>query len=98
MRYKVTISERAQANLLQILEYLGQNWSEKVKKSFLQRLIRVVGLISHNPYLFPASFQKNSIHKCVVTKHNVLYYRITDHEVEIITIHDTRQAPNKLEL
>lgn len=98
MRYKVTISQRAQANLMQILDYLEQNWSEKVKNSFLQKLRRVVGLISHNPYLFPASFRKNDIHKCVLTKHNVIYYRIVDDEVEIITIHDTRQKPDKLKL
>ncbi|NLP59458.1 type II toxin-antitoxin system RelE/ParE family toxin, partial [Lutibacter sp. B1] len=37
--------------------------------------------------------------KCVVTKQTTFYYRIKfeREEIEIITVFDTRQDPNKLE-
>ena len=34
--------------------------------------------------------------KCLLTKHNMLYFRESDEIIEIITIFDTRQDPKKL--
>jgi len=36
------------------------------------------------------------IQKCVATKHNTLYYRETNHRIEILRLYDTRQNPETL--
>ncbi|RLD69077.1 MAG: type II toxin-antitoxin system RelE/ParE family toxin [Bacteroidetes bacterium] len=98
MQYKVSISDRAIANLENIFEYLIQNWSEKVDANFKKILLSKIHSLSENPFMYPESNIKHGIRKCVVTKHNILYYRIITDEIEIITIHDTRQNPKSLEL
>ncbi|CAL66109.1 hypothetical protein GFO_1135 [Christiangramia forsetii KT0803] len=46
----------------------------------------------------PKSSNFKDIYKCVVTEHTTFYYRIfsSKKEIEIITIFDTRQHPQKL--
>ena len=52
IQYFVIISERAENNLDNIVNYLLTEWNEKVKDLFLIRLKKVVALLSINPYLF----------------------------------------------
>jgi len=95
---KVTISERAENNLDEIIKYLDQEWGDKVKNNFLGKLIKIQHLISTNPFLFMEFSKQKKIHRCLVTKHNFLFYKILKNEVQIITIHDTRKNPNKIKL
>ncbi len=98
MKYKVSISEHAITNLEKIFEYLVQNWSDKVNDNFKKILQSKINSLSENPYMYPESSIKSGIRKCVVTKHNILYYRILSDEIEVITVHDSRQNPKSLKL
>jgi plasmid stabilization system protein ParE len=96
--YHVTISQRAQNNLNNLLHYLEVNWSVRIKSEFLERLIKVISFIKENPYLFPISDFGQDVRRCMITKHNALYYRIKTNEIEIITIHDVRQNPDNFQI
>ena len=98
MEYKVTISKRAEKYLDRVFDYLKQEWSEKVRNDFKMKLQKQVDLLRYNPYMFPVSQVKKGVRKCLITKHNAMYYKIKDNEVEIITIHDTRSNPKSLKL
>jgi len=50
--------------------------------------------ISCNPKQFPLIYNKEKIRKCVLTKHNSLYYSEDKTKVDILRIFDTRQDPN----
>ena len=67
--------------------------NEKVKDLFLVRLKKIVTLLSINPYVFQEYSKMKRIRKCLITKHNAMYFRIVENYVEIITIHDTRKNP-----
>jgi plasmid stabilization system protein ParE len=97
-KYHVSISHRAQDNLINILNYLEINWSERIKKAFSKRLIKLIRFISKDPYLFPISEFGQDVRKCMITKHNALYYRIKNNDIEIITIHDVRQNPDNFQI
>jgi len=56
----------------------------------------VIELLSEDPSIYPFIDKGKNIQKCVVTKHNVLYFRKIKDIIEIITIFDTRQNPEKL--
>ncbi len=96
--YHVIISNRAEENLDQIIAYLELEWNEVVKNNFIDKLKEIIALLEVNPLLFEKYSRKKNIHKCLITKHNAMYYRIIDTTVEIITIHDTRRNPNTLKL
>lgn len=98
MEYKITISERAKTNLENIIEYLKFNWSDKVLNDFMKKLQDKTNLIKQNPFMYASSDLKVEIRKCIITKHNALFYRVRHDEIEIITIHDTRKDPKSLKL
>ncbi len=98
MPLKVTISERAEKNLDDIMFYLEEEWSIRVRDNFRKKLIKVVEQIANNPELFSPSTIKKNVRRCVVTKQTSLYYRILNQEIEIITIQDNRKNPQGLRL
>jgi plasmid stabilization system protein ParE len=95
---KVTLSNLAEFKLLKLYNYLTENWSLQIKNDFHKKLVLKIEQIKGNPYSCVKSFENKGLYKCVVTKQTTFYYRVLKNkkELEIITIFDTRQNPNKL--
>ena len=96
---KVFLSEVAEIKLLRLSEYLIENWDLKARDNFFQKLTDKINQISYQPDSCPKSYEYDRLYKCVVTKQTTFYYRILyqSDEIEIITIFDTRQNPDKLD-
>lgn len=92
----VKFSEVADKNLQNLLEYLIENWSLKVKSDFIKKLDKNIELLKSNPESFPKSNKQPKLYKCVLTKHTTLYYTFNNKEIFIITLFDTRQDPKKI--
>tara|TARA_R110002124_G_C8761073_1_gene499140 strand:- start:201 stop:503 length:303 start_codon:yes stop_codon:yes gene_type:complete len=95
---KVFLSELAENKLLKLSDYILENWNLKTRDKFIEKLTEKIKQISLQPESCPKSSEFKGLYKCVVTKQTTFYYRISTelNEVEIITIFDTRQNPNKL--
>jgi plasmid stabilization system protein ParE len=96
MAFKVVWTPEASESLDQIIHYLEKNWSEKEIISFIQRVNRVIHLVSKQPHLFNVSGKQN-IRKAFITKHNSLFYSIneTKNRILLISFWDNRQNPLK---
>ncbi len=94
MAKKVVLSSTAKLKLEELLVYLKQERSEKVKQVFIENWI--LKLISSHPKSCPESRAFKGLYKCVVTKQTTFYYRIKEEEIEVATLFDTRQDPQKL--
>jgi plasmid stabilization system protein ParE len=92
----ITWSPLAEHDLSTILNYLDQNWGKKVAANFIDLTDSFIIQISINPKQFPFIHKRKGIRKCVLTKHNTLFYRDRRSMVEILRIYDTRQDPNTL--
>ncbi|MGB8492415.1 MAG: type II toxin-antitoxin system RelE/ParE family toxin [Bacteroidales bacterium] len=79
-----------------ILEYINKNWGIKVASNFIDLIENLINQITLNPKQFPICFKKKKIRKCVLTKHNTLYYRDGKINIEILRIYDTRQDPTTM--
>ena len=79
-----------------ILEYLNKNWGNNVAIDFIDLTEDILNQISINPKQSPVCYKKKKIRKCVLTKHNTLFYRGGKINVEILRIFDNRQDPNTL--
>ena len=97
MKRKVVISKTAEKKLAKLFEYLLENWSEKVKDEFIQKLDNNIGVIQTQPEIFPESKKGKKLRRCVITKQTTLYYRFNSKRINIVTIFDTRQDPKKLQ-
>lgn len=97
--YEIIWTQRAVKDLQKIIEYLFEEWSEKEVAKFLKALDQRLEVINKNPRLFAASEKMGNIRKSVLTRQTTIYYSISDEykTIQIITLFDTRQDPDKLE-
>ncbi len=95
---KVFLSELAESKLLKLSEYLLEEWNLKTRDKFISKLNDKIEQTSKQPDSCPKSSEFKNLYKCVVTKQTTFFYRIIAErkEIEIITIFDARQNPDKL--
>ncbi len=96
--YKLFWSDKALADLQNIINYLTENWTQKEIQNFARRLDKRLELIAINPRLFPKTAKRREVRKSVLTKHTVIYYETKGNVVSIVTLFDPRQNPKKLKL
>jgi plasmid stabilization system protein ParE len=89
-------SPAAEKDAEQILDFINTKWSKRVAAKFLNKLDDNILLISEDPKLFPIIEDNLGVRKCVLTKQNSLFYRVSDETIEIIRLFDTRQNPKSL--
>ncbi len=97
MKRKVIISKTSEKKLKKLFEYLAEKWSEKIKIEFIQKLDHNIEIIRNQPEIFPESKKGKKLRRCVITKQTTLYYRFNSKRINVVTIFDTRQNPNKLD-
>ncbi|MDA7744795.1 type II toxin-antitoxin system RelE/ParE family toxin [bacterium] len=93
----IFLSPLAERQLELLLEYLELEWSRKSRETFLDKVKKSFSKISTNPKSCQESKAHPNIFKCVVTKQTSFYYRIVNNEIEIISVKDNRQDPDKIE-
>ena len=98
MAKKILWSPLSEKDFSKILEYLELNWDNVVVDKFFNRVENLPGYIQINPKLYPLINKRKKIRKCVITKHNSLYYRVGKDSIEILRIYGNFQNPQKLNL
>lgn len=97
MSRKVVISRTVEKKLEKLFEHLIKEWSVKVKNDFVTKLDSTIEIIKNQPEIFPESKKGKGLRRCVITKQTTLYYRYSTKQINIVTLFDTRQNPNKLD-
>lgn len=76
MKYEIIWSPLSEKDFEKNLEYLEENWDQKVILNYINRIDEVLCHISNNPLMYPEIIKGSNIHKCVLNKQTILYYRI----------------------
>ncbi|NQY09108.1 MAG: type II toxin-antitoxin system RelE/ParE family toxin [Flavobacteriales bacterium] len=90
---KVRLSPLAEEKIRNLLSFIEKEWSTKAKEEYLKKFLKSVNQISNHPNSCPQSSNPKGVFKCVVTKQSSFYYRISNDQIEIITLIDNRQDP-----
>lgn len=96
MAKEVILTPLAIINYEAIVDYLMLNWGTTVTSNFIARFENLCVLLSENPAIFPFVNKSKQVQKCVLTKHNVLYFKEYTNSIKILTVFDIRQNPEKL--
>lgn len=96
MSLKIYWSPAAEKDLNNTLNYLQENWSKRTLIKFINKVDDLTALIAEDPKLFPLINKDLGIRKCVITRHNTIFYRVSNEKLEIVRLFDTRQHPSKL--
>ena len=90
MKREIRLSKRAMNKLDNLLVFLEEEWSAKVKHNFILKLENSLNQIQELPDSFPESGKISGLRKCIVTKQTTLYYKYSDTTINIVTIFDNR--------
>lgn len=88
-------SELAESDLIELSNYLKENWSERVLSKFYFKLESTLARIQNNPRQFPFLNKSLRYRKCVLTRQNTIYYKEYKKHVLILRVFDTRKNPKK---
>ena len=94
--YSVFWSSEALKNMETIFLYLEENWTQRELRKFAKQLDKQIKLIQRNPFLFEKSERSIDLRRSVLNKQITIYYRIKFSEIQILTLFDSRQNPDKL--
>jgi len=95
---KIIWSQRALDELDSITDYLFTHWGEEIASNYMKRIDTLISHILDIPRMYPESRVKKGVRRCVISKHNTLYYMLMSDGVEIITVFDNRQDNAKKNL
>lgn len=95
---EIILSPLAEKKLNLLLEFLEEEWGKSSKKDFLEKLKKEFELISSHPYRCKKTFTFPNLFICIITKQTSAIYKINESKllIEVVTIFDNRQNPNKL--
>ncbi|MBW8049284.1 MAG: type II toxin-antitoxin system RelE/ParE family toxin [Cytophagales bacterium] len=96
MALEVIWSLEAEWNLRNIINYLTEEWTEKEIRNFAVRLEKKLSILVENPRLCRKSERLKGTRECFLGKYNTLFYTHDNKNLNIITIWDNRQDPEKL--
>ena len=95
MAKKIIWTKRANKRFDKIIDYLQEEWGERVTENFVVRNYDVIELLSEYPNMGTLENSKKSIRGFLITKHNRLFYRVNEKELILLNFFDTRQRKNK---
>ncbi len=92
---KISFSKRAVKNYSSILEYLSNEWGERVAGAFNQRTNDFLDLLERFPEIGSVEMIEKQIRGFQLTKHTRLFYRIKGENIILLAFFNVRQHPNK---
>jgi len=95
MALQVKWTENALEDYRKVVYYLLEAWSIEIASKFIDLLEERLERLSIFPEIGIQSSKNREIRAIVITKHNKLYYRNTKDYIEVLSIFDTRQNPQK---
>jgi plasmid stabilization system protein ParE len=92
MDYEIVWTREAEVKLAEVSEYLIRTWSLKSFSDFTQRLNDQLDTLIKYPYSFRI-IENSENREAVLTRHNLLIYRVEDDKIILLTVWDTRMNP-----
>ncbi len=95
MKRKIIWSKRAQKGFDSVVSFLETKWEKKVIDELFMELFTKLESISENPLLYKLVSEKKQIHKCVIRRRTLLFYKVRKDAIEIVIVIDSRRNPKK---
>lgn len=93
MAKTIVWTRRAIQSFDRVIGHLKAEWGHKVASAFVQRSFRIIELLADNPAMGTEEVAEKNIRGFVITRHNRLFYRVTEHSLILLSFFDTRSGP-----
>lgn len=91
MAYQISWTDIALQDYKHVIDYLLSEWSIEVAREFENIVNQKLINLSQHPFTGIKSEKNPLIRSILFTKHNRLYYRVRDNNIELLNIIDTRK-------
>ncbi len=95
MARKIVWTKRANTKFNKIIDYLEEEWGAGVTQNFVRKTYDIIELISDQSDLGTTENSEKNIKGFLLTKHNRLFYRVTETEIVLLNFFDTRSGPKR---
>ncbi|TKB97704.1 type II toxin-antitoxin system RelE/ParE family toxin [Pedobacter cryophilus] len=91
-------TQRALSEYDLLVEYLFDEWGEKITIEISQSIDKYLIRIENSPKQFPIINREKIIRKCVISKQTSLFFMVLENRIVILSLFDNRQNPKNLNL
>jgi plasmid stabilization system protein ParE len=95
MALEIQWSKRADKKFDLIIEYLLDEWSERVTKSFVRKAYDLIDVLAEFPEIGTIEFKEKGIRCFTIVKQINIFYRVKGKKIIILDFFDNRQTPQK---
>ena len=95
MAFEIVFKKRFINKLVKVQINLEEEWGDQVAKSFLLKIDLRVKLLKQFPYLGIASEKVAGVRGLLITKHNILFYKVEGNKIIVLDLFDTRAKSGK---
>lgn len=92
---RVVWTKRATNNFDKIINYLEGEWGTRVTQMFVRRTYALIDLIAEKPDLGTVENPDKKIRGFLLTRHNRVFYRVTEEEIILLNFFDTRSGTRR---
>ena len=91
--YDIVITEQAESDLDEVVNFIREHWSESIKTDFLSVVSDKMRLLTSMPYMYQASATQPDVRACRLNKQITMYYRIVESAktIEVLSFRDNRR-------
>ena len=94
MAKKIIWTPEAEKTFDAIIDYLQEYWSEREIGNFIERVNSVTEHIKRHPLSY-RSAGKEDVREALITKQNLLLYRVSGETIYLLYFWDTRKNPER---
>lgn len=97
MARKGRYSKQAKHELIDILEYIRNKWSDPSALRFYALFLKKIDLIRENPQRYP-KVPGDEVSRILVNSKVTLFYEFNPEEIKILSVFDNRRNPDSLSI
>lgn len=95
MALKIIWSKRAEKKFDKIIEYLNQEWGERVTTAFVKKVYDFLDILSEFPEIGTIEHKKRNIRGFTIVKQVNIFYKISKNRIIILNFFDNQQDYRK---
>jgi len=93
MAVEVIFKKRFVNNLIKVQIYLEKEWGEETAARFLKKIDNRINMLKSYPNSGISSEKIRGVRGLLITKHNMLFYKVDGNNIVILNLYDTRSNP-----
>lgn len=95
MAFEIVFKKCFIKKLVKVQTYLENEWGDKVAKNFLKKIDSRINMLKQYPNLGAASMRVSGLRGLLITKHNILFYKVENNKIIVLNLYDTRSNQKK---